>query len=311
MTGPQMNRREFAGLTAAGLGGGLAASLPRPGPGGDDWNPDHPPVVTGTALRVQPVLTYATYQRREKTSWRSWSQINSKEAVAREMEQIGRELKALASGSDFPIHVLPAVAVQSVEEARRVHEGEFDVILVYPATGGGELLKACFSQAPRDTLIFARHESGPTYYGYEFLNTRLLKTGKEPELARNSAGNHGPVTVDDVVIDEYKELGWRLRALYAVKNFVGRRIVAVGGPMGKWSPEAPKVAREKYRLDIVDVSYDELASRLKVVRADQTLTARARTWADKYLAQPGTTLATDKTFVVNAFLLYGVFKDLM
>lgn len=313
MTGPQINRREFAGLTVAGIGGGIE-SRERPLQADDrgDWDPDRPLLVTGQALRVQPVLTYATAQRREKTSWRSWGRINSKEAVAQELDQIRKELSALAAGAGFPLEVLAPVAVASVEEARRVGQGDHDVVLIYPATGTGDLLTACFPQKrPADVVIFARHESGPTYYGYEYLNSRLLKTGRETELARNSAEDHGPVTVDDVVIDDVGELRWRLRALYAVKNFIGHRIVAVGGPMGKWDPQAPKVARERYHLDIVDVSYDELASRLKQVRADTGRVARARTCADRYLASPGTTLSTDKTFVVNAFLLYGVFKDLM
>ncbi len=39
--------------------------------------------------------------------------------------------------------------------------------------------------------------------------------------------------------------------------------------------------------------------------------ARAERWAAKYLAMPGTDLKTDRPFVVNAFMLYDIFKDLM
>ena len=81
-------------------------------------------------------------------------------------------------------------------------------------------------------------------------------------MARNRADNHGPVTVHDVVIDDQNELLWRLRALSALKNFIGQRIVALGGPMGKYDPEAPRVARERYRLQIIDVGYDEFSSRM-------------------------------------------------
>ncbi|MCX5646932.1 MAG: transposase [Phycisphaerae bacterium] len=38
---------------------------------------------------------------------------------------------------------------------------------------------------------------------------------------------------------------------------------------------------------------------------------RADAWADAYLALPHTTLATTKEFVTNAFVLYGLFKDLI
>lgn len=46
-------------------------------------------------------------------------------------------------------------------------------------------------------------------------------------------------------------------------------------------------------------------------RADSARVALAERWAQKYLALPGTALETDRKFVVNAFVLYGVFKDVM
>jgi len=59
---------------------------------------------------------------------------------------------------------------------------------------------------------------------------------------------YGRLNSDDVVVDDYQELLWRLRALYGIKNFLNTRIVALGGPWGKYSPEAPDVAREKYKF---------------------------------------------------------------
>jgi len=64
-------------------------------------------------------------------------------------------------------------------------------------------------------------------------------------------------------VDDYQELQWRLRALYGLKNFIGARIVAPGSAWGKYSPEAPQVPREKYRIEILEVSYDEAAKRIK------------------------------------------------
>ena len=77
------------------------------------------------------------------------------------------------------------------------------------------------------------------------------------------AGGAAPrPTCDDVVVDDPQELLWRLRALFAVKNLRGTRIVALGGPWGKYAPDAPQKARERYQLDIVDVGYDEFEPRL-------------------------------------------------
>ena len=60
------------------------------------------------------------------------------------------------------------------------------------------------------------------------------------------------MTLDDVVIDDYDEILWRLRALYGLNNFVGQRIVALGGPQGNWDSTAPDVARERYKLEIIN-----------------------------------------------------------
>ncbi len=172
-------------------------------------------MITGKALRIQPVLLYTTFERREATSWRSWGEINNPAAAAEEQQRIGRELDTLAAESGFPVEILPLRTVTSVEEAGAVHTQAYDVVLVYPATGSRDTLMGCFAKEPaRDTLIFARHQNGPTYYWYEALSTRLLSRGDADDLANCSADNHGPVTVHDVVIDDYAQLQWRLRALY-------------------------------------------------------------------------------------------------
>ena len=94
----------------------------------------------------------------------------------------------------------------------------------------------------------------------------------------NSAGNHGPVTLDDVVVDDYDEVLWRLRALYGLKNFVGQRVVALGGADGKYAADAPDVARKRYGLEIVEVSYDDLAARLKALMADDACQRQCAGW---------------------------------
>lgn len=309
-----INRREFAGLAAAGVAGSVAG-LCQTGFAGEpacSWNPDLPLAIPAARLKVQPVLMHTTYQAREKTSWRSWSRINTPEAAQEEAARIAKELAALGAGADFGLEVLPLAMVTTADEARRVHEKDYDVVLVYPATGSGAMLTACFAPKPdKDTLVFVRHQSGPLYYWYEALSSRYLKKGTDEEAAQNTAHNHGGVTVHDVVVDDYREMAWRLRALFGLKNLVGQRIVALGGAAGKYDPQAPKVAREKFDLKIIEVGYDELARRIQAVRADSRFMASAAEWTQRYLALPNTKLATKEEFVRNAFVLYRIFKDWM
>lgn len=309
-----MNRREFTGLVAAGLAAGAIGFGKALGADGEAevWNPDRPLMVLGEKLKVQPVFMYTTYAPSPKTSWKSWSGIHTKQAAEEEAARISRELEALAAGVDFPLEILPLVTVTTPAEARKVHENDYDVVLVYPATGSGDVLTACFPAKPeKDAIVFVRHQSGPVYYWYEAIGTRWLKKGTDEEASQNTAQNHGGVTVHDVVVDDYREVAWRLRGLYALKNFIGQRIVALGGAGGKYAPDAPKVAREKYGWQIVEVGYDDLAKRIQEARANPTLVAQAETWTEQYLRLPKTRLATKKEFVANAFLLYVIFKDWM
>jgi len=308
-----MNRREFVGLTTAGIAGGVLG-MGAPAFANrkvEEWNPDKPFIVTGKKLKVQPILMYRVSQRRHATSWKSWGDVQTEEAASEEVKRISKELRLVSSKADFPIEVLPIVKVKTAEEALKVHKKDYDVIIVYPATGSGDLLRACFAkEKDKDTIIFARHRSGATYYWYEALSVRYLKT-EENESEQNNCLDHGGVHVDDVVIDDTRELLWRLRALYGLKNFVGSRIVALGGAWGKYDSKAPAVARDRYKIDIIDVSYDEAAPRIKSIQKDRRLVSKAEKWAQKYSSIPGTTLMTDKKFMVKTFLLYNVFKELM
>ena len=308
-----MNRREFVGLTTAGIAGGVLglSTSALANRKIEEWNPNKPLLVTGKKLRVQPVLMYRTPKRREATSWKSWGGVQTEQAASEEVKRISKELNSLSAGADFPLEILPVVKVKSTEEASQVHKNDYDVIIVYPATGSGDMLRACFArEKDKDTIIFVRHSSGPTYYWYEALSVRYLKTD-ENEASQNSRQNHGGVYIYDVVVDDYHELLWRLRALYGLKNFIGTRIVALGGPWGKYSPEAPEVAREKYKIEIIEVSYEDLAPRIRSAKANSTLISKAEQWTEKYLSLPNTALMTDRKFVVNSFLLHSVFRDLM
>jgi len=312
MPSSHMNRREFVGLTTASIAGGVLNfdASAHSGSKTEEWSPDKPLIKTGRKLRVQPVLMYRIPQRRPATSWKSWGGIQTEQAASQEAKRISQELSSLSNVADFPLEILPVVKVKTIEQALQVHRNNYDVIVLYPATGSGDLLRACFAQEKdSNTIIFSRHRSGPVYYWYEALSVRYLNTDDAPQ--QNNAANHGGVHVDDVVIDDMQELLWRLRALYGIKNFIGARIVALGGPWGKYSPEAPEVARNKYKIDIIEVGYDIVAPYIKSLLKDFSLIAKAQQWADKYLSLPNTTLMTDRKYIVNAFILYHTFKEMM
>jgi len=112
------------------------------------------------------------------------------------------------------------------------------------------------------------------------------------------------------VVDDYGEVLWRLRAIHGLRNFLGSRAVTIGKARGKGCPKAPALCRDRYGMDIVEVPYSELDRRIKAKRAQDHVMARAQKHAARYLAQPGVRLETDRIFVVNAFVLYSVFKDL-
>jgi hypothetical protein len=254
---------------------------------------------------------YRTAQRKEATSWKSWGGVQTEHAASAEAERISKELNSVSAHADFALELLPIIKVKSIEEALKVHSADYDVIIVYPATGSGDMLRACFaSRQDKDTIVFVRHRSGPIYYWYEALSVKYLKTADDAS-EQNNYLNHGGVHIQDVVVDDYQELLWRLRALYGIKNFIGTRIVALGGAWGKYSPEAPRVARDKYGLEIIEVSYDDAAPRIKRAKKDSKLVPKAQKWTERYLSLPKTTLMTDRKYVLNAFILYSVLKDFM
>lgn len=305
-----LNRRRFVSLTATGITGGwLGLNRPLFGKGPiENWDPAKPMINTAKRLRVQPLFMYRLPVPKEETSWRSWGGIQTEEAVTEELKRITQELSAVSAAAEFPLQIHPVAQINSVEDAKRIREQDCEVVLVYACTGSGELLKSCFNPN-KDTLIFVRHRSGPVYYWYEALSVKYLDGGA-PDGGQ-SLSQTGAVHVDDVVVDDPQELLWRLRALSGVKNLKGTRIVALGGAWGKYAPDAPQYARARFGLEIIDVSYEELAKRIEKAKSDDDLITAAGKWVEEYLALPNTSLQTEKRFVVNAFLLYQIFKDLM
>lgn len=316
-----VDRRGFLGQVAGVVGGAGLALGARARPGAetsgaqtsgveDGWDPDRPLRRLGKRLRVRPVLMYRVAKRRPQASWKSWGGVQSDEAAGAEARSIAAMLDRLArEDATGSLEILPVETVRSEGEVPRRRGGDCDVVLLFPASGSGGLLRASM---PEDvpTIIFVRHESGPIYYWYEALSVRYLRT--DPLVVTpGEAPGAGQVSVHDVVVDDPEELAWRLRALHAVRNLRGSRIVALGGPWGKYAPEAPRRAAEQYGLRIVDVTYEAIAPRLRTLLADPGLRRRAFAWTDRYLAIRGTVLDTPREFVERAFVLYRLFRELL
>ncbi len=299
-----MSRRDFlVGLGTAGVGTlavsscQLQPALRKPIPGMG--------LRIGTPLRVKPALVYSIARRREAWSWRSWGGLHNQSDVDKEAATIEKELKKLSSSADFPMEILPLARVNNGGQATAVKDNDCDVILIFAAGGAqGWLETIVASEQP--TLIFLRHRSGPVYLWYEIVHPRFLR--------KNSDDYKQPgIDVWDIVVDDYDEILWRLRALYGLKNTFGTRIVAIGGP-GGWGAGyqfGPKTAREIWKLDIRPVEYKELEPMIKKNLNDQKAVKEAERQTDEYLAQKGVSLHCDKKFLVNAFLLNKVFKELM
>ncbi|UCG15327.1 MAG: hypothetical protein JSV19_08505 [Phycisphaerales bacterium] len=303
--GRGISRRSFiGGLGAAAVGGWALGELSWPALA----------QVSATALAapkrkplvVKPVLMYETYTSRPQTSWRSWGGIQTPQDVDAERGKIHGELQALQKMADFPLDVLPLSPVRNAGDVGNMTDaGQADAILVYAAGGWAEILDA-LAALGKDMIMFVRYKSGPVYLWYEIVHPRFLRAHTD-HPAQKGFDFH------DVVVDEQEEVLWRLRALCGLKNAIGTRIIAIGGP-GGWSQggaRAPELARERFKLDIQTVSYAELGQLLKDARSDEAAVRRARDEAAAYLSAPGVVLETDKAFVENCFVMDQVFHSLL
>jgi len=302
-----INRRDFMKAVSLGAAGMGAVALSSCQVTGAFRNPiARMGLRIGEPLRVKPTLVYHLSKRREAWSWRPWGGLHNQNDVDTEATKIEKELNNLKTMADFPMEVLPLARVNSSTKAVSVKDSDCDVILVYAAGGSqGWLETLAASEKPK--VMFLRHESGPVYLWYEIVHPRFLR--KNTDEFRQQG-----IDVWDIVVDDYEEILWRLRALYGLKNAISTRIVAIGDA-GGWGQVGhkfgPKTAREIWKLDIRPVEYKELEPMIKKLRADKEAVEQANRQTDEYLAQRGVSLHTDKKFVVNAFLLTKVFKELM
>jgi len=275
-----------------------------------EWNSMISKDYTDKKLVIKPVLIYAIYERKKATSWRSWGGIQTKSDVAKEIQRISAELKELETRAEFPIEILSLTPIASEDEVFNIKDRDSaDVILTYAAGGETEILLALQS-LKKQNLIFLRHKSGPFYLWSEVIQARFLRNYTD-ELVQSN------VTPDDVIVDDYDEVLWRLRALYGLKNTVETRIVTIGEPSG-WPGESidtikniPYLAKQRWGIDIKTVTYPRFTELLKKFVEDDAHLKQAGRDAEQYLSQPNITLHTDKEFVVKAFVVYRIFKDIL
>ncbi len=306
MTDDGVTRRGFLG----GIGG--VAAIGSVALSGLSWSalqaaePEIRPGTARRALVVKPIFTYSTYKPRPQTSWRSWGGIQTQQDADEEVGRIKGELAKLESSADFPVKFLPLAAVRGAAEVDQLKDAATaDAILVYAANGAMNSLKA-IAKLGKDVIHFVRHKSGPVYLWYEIISPRYLRQHTDKLAVEGS-------DFQDVVVDSQEDILWRLRALCGLRNTVGSRILAVGGPGGWAQPHGviPELVKERWNLDIRTVSYNELGKLIQAARQDKAAVALARRRADEYLKLPGTTLETKRPFVDNAFLLERIFRTLM
>jgi hypothetical protein len=264
------------------------------------------PELERRALRVKPILVYSTPRRRPQWSWRSWGGIQTQQDAEQELSRIKRELNKLGANADFPVEFMPTEGIKGAGDLSRLSDlDKADVYLIY-AAGGGMDTFARLAERGKDIIFFCRHKSGPVYLWYEIISPRYLRQHTDTLAVKG-------IDDGDVVIDSQDEIMWRLRALCGLRNTMGTRIIAIGGP-GAWAQPrgvVPELVRQKWQFDMQTVSYKELGKLIKEARADQNAVKRAQNRAGMYLKLPGTTLETERKFVDNCFLLEQIFHGLM
>ena len=258
-------------------------------------------------LRVKPILVHSVPKRQPQTSWRNWGGIETLQDAEAESARIREELAAMRRTADFPVEFLPVSKVQTGGDIAAIADlPSADAVIAYAAGGWLDCYDA-LGGLKKDIIFFCRHKSGPVYLWYEIVSPRYLRKGTD-SLALKAVDD------EDVVIDSQAEILWRLRALCGLRNTVGTRVVSIGGANAWSHPEGvdvPRLVAEQWKFDMPTVAYDELGRLIREARADASAVRLARADADAYLRAPGTTLETDRGFVVNAFLLARVFRGIM
>ena len=301
-----VSRRGFlGGLGAMAAAGQWTAAIPSANAKEGITAPGEP-LPQGRALRIQPVFMVHLEQPRLQTSWRSYGGIRTEADVTTEMHRIKEELDGLAHQAEFPIQLLPLIRIGNEDEAKKIAATDADVIVLYAASGWTNLVNAvAASSAPM--VMFIRHKSGPFYLWYEIAHWRFLRQNGDTFVVENA-------DVQDIVVDDYAELLWRLRALYGLVNAKGTKMLAIGGLVAYSEPaqkNGPTRARELWNYQIESITEEQFAERLTQARKNAARVARAERRTEALLATPNVTLKTERRFVVNSYLALDVCEQLM
>ena len=296
------SRRHFLqGLGVTGTAAGALALAVARAPGASERVPAQAPFPRGAAVRVKPVLVYDLPSRQPQASWRSYGAIHTPDAAREEAGRIERELAALRQQAEFPIDVQAVEVLDSQAKLQQLAVEDTDVCIVYAAGYCTEWpLKV-------PMIMFLRHRSGPFYLGLEIANWRFLRqSGDAPAMPGFDA--------DDLVVDSQDELLWRLRALYGVRNARGTRMLTIGG-LAAYSPLAqengPRVAREMWGYEFVNVTDEEFAARLKAARESAEVVRQVEAQTAALLQLPNVRLETDRKFVFNSYMALHVCRQLL
>lgn len=303
-----VSRRGFlGGLGAVAAVGGLSVAMSSGGRvAGAVAAVSGQPLPKGRALRVQPALMYHLEQPQEKTSWRSYGGLCTEQDITVEMERIKGELTRLTSEAEFPLEILPLARIRNEDKAKKVAATDADVIVLYAASGWTNLVNAV-AAAKAPMVMFIRHKSGPFYLWYEIAHWRFLRqNGDTPAVTGTDT--------QDIVVDDYGQMLWRLRALYGLANARGTKMLAIGGLVAYSEPaqtNGPVQARELWGYEIESITEAQFAERLEKARGDAGLVERVEHQAAALLAAPNVTLKTQHRFVVNSYLALAVCEQLM
>lgn len=298
-----VTRRGFLqGLGAAGAAlGGLAMSPSTIWADTVGPVPALTPFPQGDPLRVKPILVFDTPSPADRSSWRPYGGIHTAEAAREEAGRIQEELKQLQQQAEFPLRVQEIELLDSQAKLAQLAVDEVDLCLVYAAGG--------VTQWPLNVpmVMFVRHRSGPFYLGFEIAHWRFLR-GSGDEMVNPAFG------IDDVVVDRYDELLWRLRAWYGLQNARGTKMLTIGG-LEAYSPQAqehgPRVAKEIWDYQIVDITEAAFTERLNAARADQQAVRQVEEQTASLLQLPNIKLQTERKFVFNSYMALHVVRQLL
>ena len=295
-----LSRRHFLqGFGTAGMAmGGLAMTGTGVWAAAAESLPADQPFPRRPRPRVKPILVFDVPTRGDRTSWRSYGAIQTLEAAREEAARIEQELSQLQQNAEFPLQIQPVQLLDSQAKLGQVAVDDTDLCLLYAAGYVGEWpLKV-------PMIMFVRHHSGPFYLGFEIAHWRFLR-GNGDQFARPD------YDTDDVVVDSYDEVLWRLRAMYGLKNARGTKMLSIGGLAAYSAPaqeHGPRVAKEVWGYDFVDVTDEQFAKQLGAARADQQVIKQIEEQTAALLNMPNIKLETDRKFVFNSYMALHVVR---